>query len=203
MGRALLVLIAVGTLAVVDSTVEGAYLMIPKKEEFLPAGCCTAVLDDKAERFLPNEIVGEHGRFWLGPTYYLMNGAMILFLFATIRGLSAPVHHPAPYGARLALLLAGAGLSLAVSGVYLIDVAAPIILRLPHHHCPYDLIPRAPESVLAVVSLFAGTFAVGWACVLGWFARCPETRPFLREQMRIGTRPWPVRLPWLAGDVEH
>jgi hypothetical protein len=28
-------------------------------------------------------------------------------------------------------------------------------------------------------------FAVGWACVAGWLGRCPETAPFLGQQ--IGT----------------
>jgi hypothetical protein len=75
-------------------------------------------------------------------------------------------------------------LALPISAVFLIDVAAPALLRLPHHHCPYDLLPRAPESILAVVSFVMGTFAVGWACLTAWFADCPETRPFLSEQVR-------------------
>jgi hypothetical protein len=179
MSRALLVLIAVGALALADSTVEGAYLVIPKKEEFHSAGCCTAALDDTADRFVPTAIVGDTGLAWLPPAYYLVNAGMILGLFASIRRPASPLHRSV-----LALLLAGAVLALAVSGVFLIDVAAPTLLHLPHHHCPYDLIPRAPESVLAVVSLFAGTFAVGWACVTAWFAHCPETRPFLHEQVR-------------------
>ena len=75
-------------------------------------------------------------------------------------------------------------LAVPLSAVFLIDVAAPALLNLPHHHCPYDLIPRAPESVLGVLSFAGGTFAVGWACVAAWFANCPETRPFLHEQIR-------------------
>jgi hypothetical protein len=104
---------------------------------------------------------------------------MVLGLFAYIRALP---HRQDLSG--LALLLAGAAVALPVSAVFLIDIAAPALLRLPHHHCPYDLIARAPESVIAVASFAAGTLTVGWACVAAWFARCPESTPFLKELVR-------------------
>jgi hypothetical protein len=225
MSRLLLVLIGVGLLAGVDAVVEAAYLVIPKKEEFLSAGCCTAALDGVTDRFLPSAILGENARAWLWTAYYTVNACMIVGLFAAVRGwganpsplgplpergeqqarrasegrggssLSPPLRlgegvggrgssAPGGRGSSLALLLAGAVLALLVSAVFLIDVAAPSLLRLPHHHCPYDLLPRAPESILAIVSFVAGTFAVGWACVTAWFADSPETRPFLGEQVR-------------------
>ncbi len=217
MGRALLVLIGMGLLASVDSLVESAYLVIPKKEEFASAGCCTLALEGESDRFLPSAIVGENGRAWLWTAYCVVNAAMIGGLFAAIRGLLSvepppdPPPRPPPRsgegeagppsrfregvggrgssgvegrGYNLAMLLGGALLALPVSAVFLIDVAAPTLLHLPHHHCPYDLLPRAPESILAIVSFVAGTFAVGWACVTAWCADCPETRPFLAEQVR-------------------
>jgi hypothetical protein len=179
MTRLLLVLLGLGVLAGIDAGVEAAYLVIPKKEVFLATGCCTATLDTDPGRFLPAVLVGATSRPWLAAGCYLINGALILALFASIHTRSAPLPRPG-----LALLLIGAVVALPVSAVFLKEVAAPILLRLPHHHCPYDLIPQAPESILAVASFACGTFAVGWACVAGWFARCPETLPFLGELVR-------------------
>jgi hypothetical protein len=205
MGRALLLLIVVGLLAGIDSLAESAYLVIPKKEQFLSNGCCTLALAGDNNRFVPSAIVGENGRTWLWTAYCAVNGGMIAGLFIAIRrfvnpcprstGVSpvqedtgeTPVLQGREAGGRgfgLALLLFGAALALPVSAAFLIDVAAPALIRLPHHHCPYDLLPRAPESILAIVSFVAGTFAVGWACVTAWFADSPETRPFLAEQVR-------------------
>ncbi len=43
--RIILVQIVLGAVVLADTTVEAAYLAIPKKEEFLSNGCCTAVFD--------------------------------------------------------------------------------------------------------------------------------------------------------------
>jgi hypothetical protein len=182
MGRALLVLIGMGLLAGVDSLVESAYLVIPKQENFLSAGCCTLALDGQSDRFLPSAIVGENGRAWQWTAYSVVNALMIGGLFAALA--RTKWRAAASAKPQAVMLLGGALVALPVFGVFLIDVAAPTLLHLPHHHCPYDLLPRAPESVLAIVSFVTGTFAVGWACVTAWFADCPETRPFLAEQVR-------------------
>jgi hypothetical protein len=77
-------------------------------------------------------------------------------------------------------LLLGAIFALAVNAVFLVEVAAPRLLHLPDHHCPYDLVPQAPESLMAIALFVGGTFAVGWACVAGWLGRAPETESFVR-----------------------
>ena len=79
----------------------------------------------------------------------------------------------------LLLLLFGAGLAVAVNAIFLVDIAAPRLLHLPLHHCPYDLVPIAPESLLAVALFLGGTFAIGWACVASWLGRGPEASPLL------------------------
>jgi hypothetical protein len=177
-GRLLVLLVGLGLLAGVDSAAEAAYLAIPKQEEFLSAGCCTAPAADP-DRFLPASATGEDGRSWLAAAFYAVTGGMILGLFVLVQKMSK---RQTPRG--LAPLLLGALGALAVGGLFLVDVVAPALLRLPHHHCAYDLLTRAPESVLAVVSFLGGTFAVGWACVTAWFAACPETRPHLGGQVR-------------------
>ena len=38
---------------------------------------------------------------------------------------------------------------------------------------------NTPESLLSVALFFAGSFAVGWACVVGLLGNRTETRPLL------------------------
>jgi hypothetical protein len=53
-----------------------------------------------------------------------------------------------------------------LAGVFLVDVAAPALLRQPFHHCPYDLVTRVPEAVVAVALYVLASFSVGWAWVV-------------------------------------
>jgi hypothetical protein len=189
LSRILLVVIGLGLLAIVDCALEAAYLTIPKQEILLESGCCAGQFDDDA-RFLPLGLFGEVARPWLAPAFFGVNVCMILALFLSVKELTAceagflTRQSGRKFLRCLGLLLVGAIFSLLVSGAFLVDVAAPTWLRLPHHHCPYDLIPRAPEAVLGVASFLGGTFAVGWANVAGWFANCPETQATLPEQIR-------------------
>jgi hypothetical protein len=175
-GRVLLVLLAAGVLAVGDAAAEVAYLAIPKKERFLSAGCCTGMVEEtsRAGRFLPTALLGEGEAPALSVAYYAVNVGMVVALWLCVRlgrqGL-AP--------GWLAPLLLGAVTSLAVNAAFLIDVAAPRLLYQPEHHCPYDLVPKAPQSLVAVGLFVVGCFAVGWACVAGWLGRHPQTRASL------------------------
>jgi hypothetical protein len=169
-GRVLGVLLLAGVLAVADAAAEMAYLTIPKQEEFLSGGCCAAAFDaeSQAARFLPGALLGEAAVPWLYSAYYAANLGMALALFG-VRRLSRALP------ATLLPLLLGAALSVAVNAVFVLEVAAPRLLHLPHHHCPYDLIPVAPESLVALALFAGGAFAVGWACLVGWLGRAPET----------------------------
>jgi hypothetical protein len=179
-GRVLVLLVAVGLLAVADAAAEVAYLAIPKKEVFLSAGCCTEALDGEADvsRFLPRGLAGEGAEPWLYGAYYTVNLGMAVALWGCER-----VCRRRPPAEWLGPLLGGAALSLAIGAVFLVDVAAPRLLHLPHHHCPYDLVPQAPASVVAVALFLGGCFCVGWACVAGWLGRAAESRPFLAETL--------------------
>src|SRR5207247_7725162 len=84
----------------------------------------------------------------------------------------------------LAFFLATAVLAVPISAVFLIEIASPALLHQPYHHCPYDLVPEAPESMLAVALFLWATFCVGWACVAAWLGRCGETQSFLPEMVR-------------------
>jgi hypothetical protein len=175
-GRVLLVLLAAGLLAVADSAAEVAYLAIPKKEEFPSAGCCTEAFDaeSRATRFLPAALVNENENGWLYAVYYALNGGLVL----AAGGCAWLCRRGLPRGWLVPLLL-GAAAAVPVNAVFLIEVAAPRLLGRPYHHCPYDLVPKAPESLLAVALFLGGTFAVGWACVAAWLGDGPEAGPLL------------------------
>jgi hypothetical protein len=175
-GRVLLLLLAASFLAGADAAAELAYLVIPKKEEFLSRGCCTAVLDPESDpaRFVPKPLLGDNAGTWLYVTYYAVNAGLVLALEVCAR----LCRRRLPTG-WLAPLFFVALLSLAVNMVFLIEEAAPRLLHLPNHHCPYDLVGRAPHSLAAVALFVGGSFFVGWGCVVGWLGTSRESRPFV------------------------
>ena len=148
---------------------ELAYLVIPKKEDFPAAGCCTEAFDgeERLTRFVPRALLDESAVPWLWGGYYGVNTLMLLSLTCCRPRL--------PRNGALAALLLMACLVAAVSGVFLVEVAVPRLIRLPSHHCPYDLVPRAPESLLAIAFFVVGVFAVGWSCAVAWLGRHSET----------------------------
>jgi hypothetical protein len=168
-----IVLLPLGAVAAADAAAELSYVAIPKKEVFVEGGCCTAA-EDSAARFLPPILVGDAGRPWLYGAFYGANLGLALALFVLTRR-----SHAAPGSIRLGLLLLGGVLALAVSGLFLVEVAAPALLHLPYHHCAYDLIPRVPEAVAAIVVYLAGCFSLGWAGVARGLGTCKETEPLV------------------------
>jgi hypothetical protein len=179
-GRVLLVVVVLGLLAAGDALTEGAYLLIPKKEEVAAAGCCTEAFDaPDSSRYVPAALLKDDARPWLYAGYYGANGLMVLALAAyayRLRG--RPTVPP------LAPLLLGAAAAFVVGAVFLVEVAAPLFIRQPDHHCPYDLIPKAPESLVGVALFVWGSFGVGWAWVTARLGRCEESKGFLPEAVR-------------------
>jgi hypothetical protein len=176
--RVLLVLAVMGLIAAGDAAAEAAYLLIPKKEEFPSAGCCTVASADGV-RFLPRALLDKSSYPWLSLGYYAGNALMIAILWTSIDG--AGVSRPAKW---LPALLLGALVMGPVSALYWTEIAAPALLHLPYHHCLYDVIPKVPESVVAMALAVLGSFAVGWACVVAWFARCAESEEHLNHELR-------------------
>jgi hypothetical protein len=187
-GRTLGLLLAAGLLAVADAAAELTYLAIPKKEEFLSAGCCTQPADEAGTfRFLPQNLISDEDTPRLYGAYYTVNLAMILGL-----GIAARLSERRLVRSWLGPLFLGVVLCGVVNAVFLVEAAAPRLLHLPYHHCPYDLVPRAPESLVAVALFVGGSFCVGWACVVGWLGNGTEARPFLPDTvswlLRLGLR---------------
>jgi hypothetical protein len=182
--RVLVALVALGTLAMLDALAEGSYLFIPKKEELASGGCCTQAFDNvmRTSRFLPMEWVDGSQRPWLFAGYFVVNGLTILSLLGALR-LNLP-------SLALALPAVLVVIATAFNAVFLVEAAAPLLLHLPYHHCPYDLLPLAPESLVAIGLFLLGAFAVGWACLVQWLGGHPETaecQPWLiRKLLRIG-----------------
>jgi hypothetical protein len=171
------VLLTFAFLACVDATIEIGYLAIPKAEEALDSGCCTLKFDDStgADSFLPEWSRTEAGCSQIVQVYYGLNGLLSLGLVFAIRA--------ARRRFNLAMVLFLTFCSVPASFAFLVEIAAPTILHLPYHHCPYDLVPHAPDSVVAIALYFLGLFAVGWACLTEWLGDSPETRPFLHSQV--------------------
>jgi hypothetical protein len=177
LGRLFAGLLLLGALAVVDAGAELAYVVIPKKDALPPGGCCTSAFEE-GPGLLPARWVEDSGRAVLYFLYYGGNLCLIVALAACTR----PTGAPGP--GRLAGLLLGGAAVLAASAVFLVEVAAPALLGLPYHHCPYDLIPEVPEAVVAVVLFLGGCFFLGWAGVARFLGRCPQTEPFLPGAVR-------------------
>jgi hypothetical protein len=180
LNRLVIFLVPLAALAAADAVAELAYLAIPKKEVFPSAGCCTgALVQDETSRFVPPILLSPAGRAGLTGAYYGGNVVLLLALLAASRRLRT-----APPGTGLWLLLLCDAALLIIGGVFLVEVAAPLLLRLPDHHCAYDLIPQAPEAIVPIVLFVAGSFLVGWAGVARWLGRSRETEPFVPEAVR-------------------
>src|SRR5262245_10229176 len=171
--RLFLILCAVGALATADSLAELAYVVIPKKEALPTGGCCTTAFDDRgAVWFLPHTLQTDAARVWLYVGYYAANFMLMLLVGLAARRARSLSRR------RMILLFAAGVITLGVSGSFLVEVAAPVLLHLPFHHCPYDLIPTVPETIVAIALHILAFFSLGWAALLPLLGRDPETAPF-------------------------
>ena len=86
--RVLLAQLALGALALTDAVAEGAYLVIPKKEEFLFTGCCTTGLRDLTGTSTTwmSALSDKLGPAWLSATFYLAHIGLIAGLWVVRRG---------------------------------------------------------------------------------------------------------------------
>lgn len=173
-GRVVLLLGAAGVLAGADAAAEVAYLVIPKKDDVLTGGCCTTLADGEhgPGRFLPPKLVGADAAAWLYPAYFAANGVAAVVLVGV--GRACRRRAPAGWSGPVAAL---AGVTLVVNWVFLTEIAAPRLLHLPDHHCPYDLVSASPPGVAAVVLFVGASFAAGWGCWAARLGRAPGAGP--------------------------
>ena len=181
--RVLALLIATSVLTAFDAVIEITYVAIPRAGIRIPGGCCTAPLEalDRHNQFTPIGLVSEGQRSAVLWGHYALNLGLIAALFAlTVKKSVSSDSRATTSFIDGATLLAGV-LTLPVGGLFLRDVAAPRILGLPFHQCPYDLISAAPESLAAVAASIIGSLSIGWAFLVSRFANCPQTQEFLPE----------------------
>lgn len=178
MGRILLVQLGFGVLALTDTLLEGVYLVIPKREEFLFTGCCTSDISYQSDRSISwlASLSDGLGPKWLSFTFYVVNFGLVFALWCF--RIRSRQFEKSP---GMNLLLLGAVLVAPLTAAYLAEIAAPAVLRLPYHHCLYDLIPRAIDMVLGIVLYVMGAGCVGWACAVRWLAVRPETKDLARS----------------------
>jgi hypothetical protein len=164
---------AAALLAAADAGVEGAYLLIPKKEVFPSAGCCGGLADPGAgaDRFVPKPLLGGDPGLIL-MAHYAASALLVVGLLSL-----APRPGRTSPGARLIGLLVLVCAATVVEAVFVVDVLAPRVTGLPNHHCPYDLITESPVSVLAVAVFLGSGFCVAWACVALSVGRATEPVP--------------------------
>lgn len=165
-----------GGLSALDALLEGSYLIIPKAEPLLAVGCCSETFNEllRTNRFLPGA-----------------DGALGRDLLVRITGWSTSLLALAlwvqPWRVRVRasfLLLLLAALLVPLHSMFLVHAAAPRLLNLPYHHCPYDLLARVPESVVGVGLGYGALCSVGWAFLLLTWARSRETESFLNRWVR-------------------
>jgi len=179
-GRVAWAILMTGILAAGDACAEGAYLLLPKKEQFPSTGCCTAVFDASTpSRFLPKTRIRDSDAPVVLVLYVAANAALLISLAGAIW-----VNPKKRFGWRLLPVLALCAVSMMFSSLFLVEFAAPRLLHLPNHHCPYDLLPKAPESLLAIALYFAGCFALGWACIAALLGKHAESESLLPDFSR-------------------
>ena len=188
-------LVLTSALTVVDAAVELSYLAIPKQDESLSVGCCTAPADSaRWSQRLPTSIwTNDSRRRLLVAAAVVANGLFVGGLILVARACrraslgsrtsdvsastsanklatakSAPRMIPGGAAGPLALAALGVGAvaSLPANLLLLTHWLAPSLLHLPYHACPYDLVSRAPESLVGLTAVSFGYLAASWAAML-------------------------------------
>ncbi|MBI1310202.1 hypothetical protein GC176_02760 [bacterium] len=179
--RVLTFFLIIGVITVVDASVELSYVSIPRTETRISGGCCTTPLEalERQKLLTPEAAVPQSLRPLVAWSYYALNGGLIAVLFACAIRKPDSDSSLVLSGVPGWILLFAAISSLPVGGLFLRDVAAPEILGLPFHQCPYDLVTAAPESLLAVIASMAGAFSIGWAFLVSRLGVCSQTHEIL------------------------
>ncbi len=168
--RVLASMLLVGAVSLIDSALESAYVAVPKRENIPDVGCCTAAGAALHRRLIGASFVSDEHRGWLAAAYFGVHGLLIVGLAGRF---TFWPRRSRPAGSNG--LFIGALMAMPISFLFLIEIAAPTILHLPLHHCAYDLLARAPETVVGIGLFALGTFGAGWSWLATWFTKNPES----------------------------
>ena len=178
--RVLAFLALSGALAAAAGGAELAYLLIPKEQRVLADGCCTvpanAFLDAPGFRpFLG--VFGEDGER-AGTSALFFGGALVLAIATALLG-RRPARALPPVVAA-----AAACAFLVVALGFANEVASPVVLHLPHHHCVWCLFAQAPETLAGAALAVLGAFATIWAALAAPAARAAAGDPATDRRVR-------------------
>ena len=160
-GRILLLLIALGICAALDSVAEAFYLAIPKIEDLPSGGCCA--FDPSTLEIARIEDAVASRQSTVQWTFHISSISMIVALGACCIFPGKTIldrRHLVSF-----LLGVGAVISSIAGAFYISDIVSTRLLGLENHHCVYCLFRDYPESIVATLLLVAGAFSVGWSVV--------------------------------------
>ncbi len=167
-------MVALAAVAAVVAAAHGTELYyVVHMESLNEVSCCSSYGEAAGTKleapsyYLPWVLPGPARRLVLGTLFFA--GIPLLAVWLLVRsGRRTCGHGLRAVCENTGLLAASVGLGW-VSWQELSEVVAPLLMRLPFHHCVYCLVSggRAPESLLIVVGLGIGLYAAGWAAVLG------------------------------------
>jgi hypothetical protein len=153
--------------------------------------CCSCCGDAGASKlqapafYLPWALPSSTSRVLLNSLFFGATPLLALWLLVRSRR-GTPRSQGFALAASVSLLLAAAGIAL-VALLEFCEVLAPLLMRLPFHHCLYCLLlnGRAPDSPLIFGNMTIGCFAAGWAAVVGITL---PTRSPMPEALRLHQR---------------
>jgi len=151
----------------------------------IPVTCCTVIGDIQfpVARIKTPAILGTRGGE-LGTVLYhaihLVTVGIVALLLVTRRWEAYCKGHA---GALWLSLFLGVG-GIVITWMAMIDRIGPILMKLPHHHCPYCLLQYVPVSIAFLGLELFGTFSLGWAFIAGTLGRTEETQATSSEWVR-------------------
>jgi uncharacterized membrane protein YiaA len=182
MGRKLLFLSATAAVVVAESLLDVVFMFNIAPGTLV--SCCTTVTDilDRPSRVVPQSILGPGYASILGSGYYISNILLVMILGFSMWRLKHQFHtrrqKALPGFIFLFALFNGALFVLTQ-----VEVHAPKIMGLPFHHCLYCLWQYVPDTILMYILFILGTFATGWAFLLGLVGKTEETTDLLYKNL--------------------
>ncbi len=172
--------IPIAVVAIGESVVETVYLVREKAGQ--PVTCCTQFLDTEAASISAN--LSPIARLGATPPWVSLSAYLLLTLVVVVvcwrlartrRGWG-PVTWVGLAGLAIANLL--------VTQWGWIDAVAPRVLRLPYHHCIYELITDMPALGVAALLVVIGNGMLVWPAGLAlWRRRAPEAIGALQREV--------------------